>query len=179
MTRAWAGWMIVLVMAGCPGAGATGKSTPARPDAGRSWDPTSDEFRPPPLPRGHVVIQDEAGTKHLVEVEIAATDWARGRGLMWRTDLPEGKGMLFVFPREEVHSFWMKNTLIPLDMVFIGQDLKVVGVVENAQPRTLVSRSVGRPSQYVLEVPGGWSRKIRLAVGAPVAIDGLSGIELR
>ncbi|HVE87358.1 MAG TPA: DUF192 domain-containing protein, partial [Myxococcales bacterium] len=89
----------------------------------------------------------------------------------WRRELPDGKGMLFVFDQERVQTFWMKNTLIPLDLAFIDSGLRVVGVVENAQPRTLTGRSVGRPSRYVLEVPGGWAAKAGVREGTKVTLD--------
>jgi len=128
---------------------------------------------PAPLEKGHVVLQSAFGGQAAVEVEIARTREAIERGLMWRGELPAGKGMLFVFGEDEVevHSFWMKNTLIPLDMIFIGPDLRVVGVVENAQPRTLTTRSVGAPSRYVLEVPGGWSAGAGVRAGGQVTLD--------
>lgn len=80
--------------------------------------------------------------------------------------------MLFIFPNEEVQSFWMRNTLIPLDMIFINEQGVVVGIVENAEPKTLTSRSVGIPGKYVLEVPGGWSAKVGLKAGAKAELRG-------
>jgi hypothetical protein len=95
---------------------------------------------------------------------------------MWRTALPEGTGMLFIFPEQDELNFWMKNTLIPLDMIFISKDRLIVGVVERAQPGTLEPRGPGVPALYVLEVPGGWAARMGLAVGRPVQLDGLQGI---
>jgi uncharacterized membrane protein (UPF0127 family) len=74
---------------------------------------------------------------------------------MFRADLPQDRGMLFVFDDTENHTFWMRNTLIPLDMIFLGDDRSVVGVVTNAAPRTDTARTVGKPSRYVVEVGGG------------------------
>src|SRR3954471_17019357 len=142
----------LLALCACPAA-ADG------PGARAQRDVTAEDYVSPPLPRGHVVLDSAFGGKAAVEVEIAATPDSTQRGLMWRRELAAGKGMLFVFEGEEDHSFWMKNTLIPLDMIFIRADLVVAGVVENAQPRTLTGRSVGRPSHYVLEVPGGWAAR--------------------
>jgi len=84
--------------------------------------------------------------------------------------------MLFVFDVEEVQSFWMRNTLIPLDMIFIagppsGEGAEVVGIVHGAPPHSTQLRSVGQPSRFVLEVPGGWSRANGLADGAQVYFD--------
>jgi len=94
-----------------------------------------------------------------VAVEIADTAPRRQAGMMWRRELPEGRGMLFVFPTSADHAFWMKNTLIPLDMIFIDESLHVVGVQNDAAPLSTQPLSVGRPSRYVLEVPAGWARR--------------------
>lgn len=91
----------------------------------------------------------------LVQVEVARTPQERARGLMFRKDLPQDQGMLFIFDETEEHSFWMRNTLIALDMIFLSEDRTVEGVVANATPRTDVARTVGRPSRYVVEVSGG------------------------
>lgn len=106
-----------------------------------------------------------------VKVEVVASPRAVERGLMYRTHLPLDEGMLFLMGEEEVHSFWMRNTLIPLDILFIDKDLKVVGIVENAEPRTETSRTVGIPSSYVLEVNGGWCAANGIAAGATVRLS--------
>lgn len=139
-------------------------------------DVTAEDYEAPPLPTAQVILTDAYGGKHAVEVEVAATDPQRTRGLMWRKQLPKGKGMLFVFNYVDVHGFWMRNTLIPLDMIFIGPDDRVVGISANAAPKTLTSRSVDQPSKYVLEVPGGWSEEIGLQPGSKVEFRGLSMI---
>ena len=80
---------------------------------------------------------------------------------MYRTSLPESSGMLFVFPEDADHSFWMKNTLIPLDMLFIARDGHIVGIHPGAIPLSTSSISVGAPSALVLEVNGGWTSPAR------------------
>lgn len=130
----------------------------------------------PPLPKGRVTLVDAYGGKHVVEVEIAATHTTRTRGLMWRTELADGKGMLFIFKQQQPLTFWMKNTLIPLDMIFIDADLQIVGVVENAEPKTFTSRGVGTPSLFVLEVQAGWWAKKALKVGSAVTLEGAADI---
>ena len=87
-----------------------------------------------------------------------------------------GQGMLFVFPDEEVQRFWMRNTLIPLDMIFINSRGRVVGLVENAAPRSLLQRFVREPGRFVLEVPGGWSQSVGLVRGSTVRFEGLEHI---
>src|SRR5689334_10327570 len=91
----------------------------------------------------------------IVQVELARTDEQRARGLTVRTDLPRDRGMLFLFDETSEHPFWMRNTLIALDIVYLGDDRRVVGVVANATPRTDTPRTVGKPSRYVVEVAGG------------------------
>ena len=106
------------------------------------------------LPQGVVRFETARGP-WLVKVEIAADDASRTRGLMFRRSLEPDHGMLFVFPQTEDRSFWMHNTLIALDMVFLDETRAVVGVVANAAPRTDAPRGVGKPSRYVVEVAGG------------------------
>lgn len=95
-------------------------------------------------------------------VEIARTAEERTRGLMFRNSLPEDKGMLFIFEDETDHHFWMKNTYIPLDLIFINSDLKVVGTYENATPMSEEPIHIGRPSKYVLEINGGLSKRFNI-----------------
>lgn len=141
-------------------------------------DITARDYPMPTLPHARVKLKDAYGGQQLVEVEVAATRDSRTRGLMWRTELAPGKGMLFIFPVETIQGFWMRNTLIPLDMLFIAADGTVAGIVENAAPQTLDSRTVGKPSKYVLEVPGGWCGKQGVVAGSKVAFEGLEAIKV-
>jgi uncharacterized membrane protein (UPF0127 family) len=110
-----------------------------------------------------------------VRVKLARTGEQRRRGLMYVQNLPLEDGMLFLFEEEALQSFWMRNTMIPLDMIFIRSDLTVAGVVENAAPLTEETRDVGKPSRYVLEVNGGMARKWGVKEGTPVTFEGVSG----
>jgi len=142
-------------------------------------DVTAEDAVGPKLPRARVLLEDSDRVVHGVDVEVAATSDARTRGLMWREELPQGQGMLFIFPgEEEIQAFWMRNTLIPLDLLFINAAGRVVGIVENAAPRTLVRRQVGIPSRYVLEVPGGWSQKTGIKRGGTARFQGLEHIRV-
>jgi uncharacterized membrane protein (UPF0127 family) len=114
------------------------------------------------------VAIDTGGRKVLFRVEVAVTPEEHARGLMYRSQLADDAGMVFVFEEPSVQRFWMKNTLIPLDMIFIGKDRKIVGVVENAAPETETERMVGAPSQYVLEIGGGLSAKLGIHRGESV-----------
>lgn len=93
------------------------------------------------------------------KVELAMTNEERSRGLMYRKSMSEDSGMLFIFKDNGDHTFWMKNTYIPLDMIFINSDLEVVGVYKNAVPLSEESISVKKASRYVLEINAGLSDK--------------------
>jgi uncharacterized membrane protein (UPF0127 family) len=109
-----------------------------------------------------------------VEVEIAATEPRIQKGLMFREHLAPDAGMLFFMGSEYEWSFYMRNTLIPLDMIFITKDLTVAGIVANAEPRTETLRRVrGKPSMYVLEVNGGWAATHQVLPGAKVRFEHL------
>ena len=109
-----------------------------------------------------------------VNVEVVATQAKIQKGLMFRQHLPVDAGMLFLMGEEKEWPFWMRNTLIPLDMLFIASDMKVAGIVENAEPLTESLRTVGKPSLYVLEVNGGWSKQHGAAAGAQVRFENVS-----
>ena len=154
---------------------------PAPPPVVQSKPPVTDitaqDYPMPPLPRARVMLVDAFGGKHPVEVEVAWTRDQRTRGLMWRTELAQGTGMLFIFQKDSWLSFWMKNTLIPLDMIFIRADLTIVGIVAKAEPKTLTGRAPQAESMYVLEVPSGWSEKIGLKPGLKVKLEGIQSIQ--
>jgi uncharacterized membrane protein (UPF0127 family) len=105
-------------------------------------------------------------------VEVARTEAERARGLMFRTALADDAGMLFVFDETGEHPFWMKNTLIPLDLIFIDDSGRVTGVVARATPGSLEPRSAGS-GRYVLEVNGGWAEAKGVAAGDQVRFEGV------
>jgi uncharacterized membrane protein (UPF0127 family) len=105
-----------------------------------------------------VILATRAGDQH-VKVEVARSDPERQHGLMYRQKLEPGRGMIFLFEHPQRLTFWMKNTYIPLEMIFISADKRVVYVEENAEPLTTQARGpADEDSQFVLEVPGGWAR---------------------
>ena len=118
----------------------------------------ADPEAPRPLPTAAVGFPDAAGSPR-VDVELAMTPHDVEKGLMYRRAMPEEHGMLFKLQDRRDHTFWMQNTCIPLDMMFVDQDGLIVGIVEGAEPLTTAERAVGCPSVYVLEVNGGWSRR--------------------
>jgi hypothetical protein len=123
--------------------------------------------------RPAVVLHAPGGNDVRVHVEVVSTPEQRARGLMYRKELAADAGMLFLFPEEEVLRFWMKNTLIPLDMIFIDASRRVVGVVANAKPLSTRGVGVEAPSKYVLEVNGGFAAKHGIAAGATIEFVGV------
>ena len=121
-----------------------------------------------------VTIATEGGRELTFQVEVADTPAKRELGLQYRRDLAVDRGMIFLFPAESEHSFWMKNTPIPLDMIFISKDLKIVGIVEQAVPFSTDSRSVPGASQFVLEINAGLSKRYGIKAGDSVRFRGLS-----
>jgi uncharacterized protein len=101
-------------------------------------------------------------------MEHAKTPEKLINGLMHRENLPEDKGMLFSYSKPGNHSFWMKNTKIPLDMIFIDSNQTVVGTVQRAPPHSLESRKINADSCYVLETNAGFVSKHHIVAGMPV-----------
>ncbi|HEX3937043.1 MAG TPA: DUF192 domain-containing protein [Xanthobacteraceae bacterium] len=102
---------------------------------------------------------------HAFSVELATNDAERALGLMFRKSLPEGHGMLFDFKTDQPVQFWMHNTYISLDMVFIRGDGRVLRVAENAKPMSDDLIPSGGPVRAVLEVIAGTARKLHIAPG--------------
>ena len=112
---------------------------------------------------------------HVFSVELVQTDEERTRGLMFRKELPQGRGMLFDFQVEQDTAFWMKNTLIPLDMIFIRADGRIRRIAENTTPLSEKLVPSGGPVRGVLEVIGGTARKLGIEPGDRVAHPIFSG----
>ena len=112
---------------------------------------------------------------HSFSVEVVDNDADRAKGLMHRRSLPEGTGMLFDFHREQDVSFWMQNTYIPLDMIFIRADGRIHRIAENTVPLSLDQVPSRGPVRGVLEVIAGTSRKLGIAPGDRVAHPIFSG----
>jgi uncharacterized membrane protein (UPF0127 family) len=130
----------------------------------------------PQLPR--VVFPDG----YAVHVEIAADDQTRAQGLMYRDSLRPQAGMLFFFPATGVYPFWMKNTLIPLDIIWIDEQFRIARVLGNVEPcRADPCPSVdpGVPARYVLEVAGGVAMQHQLAPGNVLRFEGVESVIVR
>jgi uncharacterized membrane protein (UPF0127 family) len=153
--------LVVALIAACSSSG-------KREDGAVPAPPDPKPLVQPPQPK--VYIETPSG-EVAVATEVVATQARITRGLMYREHLPLDAGMLFVMGREQDHEFWMHNTLIPLDMIFIARDMTIAGIVERALPRTDDRRRVGAPSLWVLEVNGGWSAAHGVKKGAKVRFE--------
>ncbi len=144
--------LVIMAVAAC--------EHPAKPDP--KPDPARDApaMAAPPVNsvNGPKVVISSARGDIAVEVEVVSTEARIERGLMYRQFLAPESGMLFLLGVEKDWPFWMRNTLIPLDMIFIRKSMTIAGIVENAEPKTESMRTVGEPSLYVLEVNAGWTR---------------------
>ena len=100
-----------------------------------------------------------------LDIEIAETDYETQTGLMYRDSMEENQGMFFIFPDVAMHSFYMKNTKIALDLVFIDQNLRIASFQENAEPLDETGLSSKVPVQYVLEINAGLAEKWLLEIG--------------
>jgi uncharacterized protein len=137
---------------------------------------------PLPGPGGILAAQDlqplEIATKSGVQifgVEMAVTPEEQAKGLMFRRELAEKQGMLFDFHREQPTSFWMKNTYIPLDMIFIRADGRILRIAENTVPLSEALVPSGGPVRAVLEVIAGTAKKLGIAPGDRVTHPIFSG----
>jgi len=115
-------------------------------------------------------------TGKAIQAEIADTAAKRAKGLMFRQELAEEQGMLFVFEQEQEVSFWMKNTLIPLDLIFLDKDLKIVDIKQDFQPcktDSCLVYSSKQPAKYVLEVNSGFIKANDIKIGDVIQADTL------
>jgi uncharacterized protein len=125
-----------------------------------------------------VVLEPREGSPVTVSVEVADTPETVTHGLMYRSHLGADRGMLFLFERDAEHTFWMKNTTIPLDMIFLSRDGRVVGVHSNAEPLSLKPISIGVPSRAVLEVNGGFAAANGITAGDAVRYQNIRSAAL-
>lgn len=124
----------------------------------------------PVLPLARVTFPEVAGAPG-VEVEVAQRPSELSRGLMYRTAMPPDRGMLFRWDDERIRSFWMRNTCIPLDMLFLSSSGMVVGIHEQVPVLNERARSILCPAAYVLEVNAGWCRKHGVRAGVRAVIE--------
>ena len=142
---------LMLMLAGCAATGPTNDNAVAAADADG----------PPTIP---LTIKSKGGT-HRFDVEVAMTSEQQAQGLMFRTDLPPYGGMVFPMKPARTASFWMKNTVIPLDMLFVRGDGTIAAIAANRKPYTREPSSAGIPVAGVLELRGGRAAELGIAEG--------------
>lgn len=104
-------------------------------------------------------------------IEFAQTEYETQTGLMYRKSMKKNQAMLFIFPDEAMHSFYMKNTEFPLDILYIDTDLKLASMQENAQPLNEGGLSSKVPVKYVLEINGGLASELGIIVGDSISFS--------
>ena len=122
-----------------------------------------------------LVLETESG-EHRYDVEVATTDGERALGLMFRRSLPDTAGMIFLYDPPQAVAMWMRNTFIPLDMVFIASDGRVHRIEANTEPFSTDLISSGAAIGAVLELNAGQAEKIGLKRGDRVVFPGLGGV---
>lgn len=132
----------------------------------------------PNLPSETITIDTKSGP-HSFTVEVAADDESRERGLMYRTAMAPDAGMLFDFHTPQLVSFWMENTVLPLDMLFVKADGTIARIRANATPYSRENIPSGEPVQLVIELNGGRAAALGIAEGAHVHAPELAGKKAR
>ncbi len=130
----------------------------------------------PSFARSSLQLDRGDGVFLTFDIELAVTPSEHQFGLMHLEVLPVGSGMLFIFPQSRQRNFWMKNTLIPLDMLFFDEAGRLVSFIPNVPPETLTSRKSQRPARYVLELNAGTMQRLGIGMGARLVLPvGSSG----
>jgi len=131
-------------------------------------------LRLPNCHAGTITFYDTKGAERCKFItELAVTESEHTRGLMHRDSLPHDTGMLFIFDNEEIRHFWMRNTIIPLDMIFIDSRKRVVNVHRGAKPMDETAISSRFPTRYVLEINAGLISKCGITSGMKAQFDNL------
>lgn len=110
----------------------------------------------------------KAGSGNLllkIDTEISDDNIERAQGLMFRSMMKDNEGMIFLFPNEEIQSFWMRNTKLPLDIIYVDKDFKIVKIYRNTTPFSTVSLPSNKPSKYVVEINAGLTEKYNINEG--------------
>lgn len=166
--------LVSMTMACSPDPKPSGQNTTATPNRATDQAPApAPAAVPEPIftKEGELALLDASGKKVVtkIDIEIAAVEGERAEGLMYRKSMSDKQGMLFLFDFPEEQSFWMHNTYIPLDIIYISDKFEVVSIQKNAQPQSDKPLPSGKPAQYVLEINGGLSDKLGIKPGSKVA----------
>lgn len=112
--------------------------------------------------------------KAAIDVEMADTFFDRMRGLMFRSSLGEGKGMLFVFDKEDYWPIWMMGMRFPIDIIWVGKNMRVVDIIKNARPRlSFKTHTPKRKAKYVLEFNAGFVKSRKIKIGSKIEVKGI------
>jgi uncharacterized membrane protein (UPF0127 family) len=149
------------LLAGCE---ASGSGSSAAQEVGNGSSPGATQERLPPPGEAWVIFGTDT-----VQAEVARTPEEREQGLMYRTELAPGRGMIFVFEDIQTRSFWMKDTLVPLDIAYIDENLRITDI-QAMEPQTLDLHPSARPAMFALEVPMGWFEEKGIQAGAEAKI---------
>jgi uncharacterized membrane protein (UPF0127 family) len=122
------------------------------------------------LPVQEIAIEKDGQVIALVKAEIAVTHEQRSKGLMYRKNLKDGEGMLFIFDKDDIQSFWMKNTYVPLSIAFISYNGRIIDI-KDMYPNNTNSVKSSRSVRYALEAPQGWFLRAGVKEGDTVKID--------
>jgi len=118
------------------------------------------------LKQGKVIFFDSENKKNLeILVEIAENDYQQAKGLMFREDIPENQGMLFTYEEDLQRYFWMKNTTVPLDIIFVDATLKIIKIHKNTQPNSDQLYPSEKPAKFVVEVRSGFTDRYGIETG--------------
>ena len=118
------------------------------------------------------LVIESRGGRIAVMAEIASSPGQREQGLMYRKELKDGNGMIFIFERDEIMSFWMKNTLVPLSIAYIAYDGRILEIYD-MQPGNLDPVRSSRSARYALEVPQGWFDRVGIVPGDRLDVKGI------
>ncbi len=117
------------------------------------------------FPKDTLTVETASGSKHRFNIELATSPQQIAQGLMFRRQMASDAGMLFIFERPDPATFWMKNTFIPLDMIFIGVDGRIMNIAERTIPQSETPVPAAGPTRAVLEVVGGTASRLGLKPG--------------
>lgn len=157
---------VLLVAGGCAdGGNATAEARNPGPGGSSVAEPSDANRAPTPLP-GHAWVIFGPDT---VVAEVAATPEERAEGLMYRDDVPDGTGMLFVFEDSQPRAFWMANTYVPLDVAYMDPSYRIVDIIA-MEPLVTDSYPSEASAMFALEVRQGWFEEQEIGVGAQASI---------
>lgn len=135
---------------------------------------TNEPYEPPFVKEGELTFWSADGSERIkkIDIEVAKTEEETSRGMMFRRNVPDSTGMLFIMPVERPQSFFMKNTLISLDILYVSSDQKIVDIYKNAIPKSEESLPSQAPAKYVVEVVGGFCDQYGVKIGDYVTFEG-------